>query len=134
MDDAVEPAELRAHRAGDVAEVVAARVGEIERQDRRLRMAGGDDFVVERFELAHDAAVQHDGGAARARRRSASGATEAAGGAGDQDRAAGEVDASGAWAAGSGIGRAAIGERGATADAGLARRATLAMIAIRRPR
>ena len=57
--------QLRADRAGDVAEVVGAGCGEVERQDRRLRMPGRDDLVVERLELAHDAPVQHDGGAAR---------------------------------------------------------------------
>ena len=49
-------------------------------------MAGGDDLVVQRLELAHDAPVQHDGRAlrrARARERRA----EAAGGAGDEDYA-----------------------------------------------
>ena len=65
MHDAVEPSELRAQRARDVAEIVAPGRGEIERQDRRLRMAGADDLVVERLELAHDASVQHDRGALR---------------------------------------------------------------------
>ena len=54
-------------------------------------MPGRDDLVVERLELAHDAAMQHDGGAAR-RAGERQRATETAGRAGDQDRAPGEVD------------------------------------------
>ncbi len=68
----------------------ALAVAKIERQDRRLRMPGRDDLVVERLELAHDAPVQHDRRAAR-RAGERERAAEAAGGAGDQDRAAGEI-------------------------------------------
>ena len=67
-------------------------------------MPGRDDLVVERFELAHDAPVQHDGRAVRGageRERPA----EPAGRAGDEDHAAGERVGCGARRRkGSGIG------------------------------
>ncbi len=65
VHDRVDPPVLRLQRARDVGEVLGARRREVERQDRRLRVSGVDDLVVERFELAHDASVQHDGRALR---------------------------------------------------------------------
>ena len=90
VHEAVEAPELRLQCARHVAEIVGGRLGEVERQDDGLRMLRGDDLVVERFELAHDAPVQDHRGAQRragARQRRA----EAAAGAGDRgsrDRAA----------------------------------------------
>jgi hypothetical protein len=69
MDEAIEPPELRVNRARDIAEIVGTGFGEIERKDRRLWMAGRNDFVVQRFEFSHDAAVQHERCAARRRNR-----------------------------------------------------------------
>ena len=42
----VDPAGLRLNRARDVGEILGLRSGEIERKDRRLRVARGDDLVV----------------------------------------------------------------------------------------
>jgi hypothetical protein len=75
---------------GDVAEVGSLGLREVERQDHRLGVAGRDDLVVELLEGRDRPAVQHDGGAARgacARERRA----DAAGRAGDQHDAFGEV-------------------------------------------
>ena len=91
MHEPVQAAELRAERGRDVAEIVGRGRREIERQDRRLRLSGRDDLVVERLELAHDAPVQHDRRAARGageRQRPA----EPAGGAGDHDDAPRQID------------------------------------------
>ena len=85
MHDRVEAPVLRLQRARDVGEVLGFGRREIERQDRRLGVAGRDDLVVERFELAHDAAVQHDRRAA-AQRRPARGPAKTAARAGDEDR------------------------------------------------
>ena len=76
---------LRLQRAFDIGEIRGLRRREVERQDHRLRMARGDDFVVERFELAFDAAVQHDRRAPPRRRARAR--AEAAGRARDEDDA-----------------------------------------------
>ena len=103
MHEPVETAELRADRAGDVAEIVGGRRGQIQRQDRRLRVTGGDDLVVDRLELADDAPVQHDGRAARGARERERPA-EAAGRTGDHDCAAGQVDVTGEGGGGQGHG------------------------------
>ena len=46
MDDRIDPAGLRLNCARDVGEILGLRCGEIERKDRRLRVARGDDLVV----------------------------------------------------------------------------------------
>ena len=104
VHDAVQPVQLRLDCAQRVGVVGGLGHGEVERQDRRFGVAGRDDLVVQRFELAHDPAVQHDrraGGGAGARERRA----EAAGGSGDQDHAAGEVDRGGFGQGGHGVDR-----------------------------
>ena len=63
MHESVQPAELCADRARDRAEIFGGRRGEVEREDRRLRMSGRDDLVVNGLELAHHAPVQHHRGA-----------------------------------------------------------------------
>ena len=65
MHETVEATELRLQGVRHVAEIVGGRLREIERQDDRFRMLRFDDFIVERFQLAHDAAVQDHGGAQR---------------------------------------------------------------------
>ena len=91
MDEAIEPTELRVNRARDIAEIVGTGFGEIERKDRRLRMARGNDFVVQRFEFSHDAAVQHERCAARSATECKR-VTQAAGRAGDQHDALRQID------------------------------------------
>ena len=88
----VEAAELRAQRPDGLADLVGAGGA---RSSGRIVGSGcacGHDLVVQRLEPAHDAAVQHDG---RAVRREGEGqrAAEAAGRAGDEDDATGEVGA-----------------------------------------
>ena len=92
VDDRVDAPVLRLQRAGDVGEILGLRGGQIERQDRGLRVSGGDDLVVERFELAHDATMQHDG---RALRRAGEGehASQSAAGTGNEHDAAVEQSA-----------------------------------------
>ena len=90
VHEAVETAELRAKRPGHVVVVDARGLSEVERKNRGLRMSRGDDLVVERLELAHDAAVQDDGRAPR-RTRERDRLPEAARRAGDQNGATGEV-------------------------------------------
>ena len=72
----------------DMFPFLGARHGKIERQDRRLGVSGGDDFVVERFELAHDSSVQHHG-------RALGGAGQRENAAQAASRARDEHDASG---------------------------------------
>src|SRR5262249_22801904 len=61
---------------------------------RRLRITCSNDLVVERFELAHDTRMQHDGRAVRGARQCQRTA-ESAGRAGDQDHALRQVDIDG---------------------------------------
>ncbi len=72
VDERVEAAELGVERIGDVGEVRRLRAREIERKDDRLGKLRRHDLVVQRLELADDAAVQDDRGAsacARERQR-----------------------------------------------------------------
>ena len=61
----VEPAELLLQRRRELLVFLGSGLLEVERQDRRPRMLGGDDRVVDRFELAHVASVQDHARAVR---------------------------------------------------------------------
>ena len=89
--ESVEPAELRTQCSGDIVVVGARRLSEVERKDRRLRMPGSDNLVVDRLELAHDASVQHDRGALSSTCQGQR-APETAAGARDEDGATGEIN------------------------------------------
>jgi hypothetical protein len=65
VHDRIDASMLRLQRARDVGEVLCSGRRKVEREDRRLGVSGADDFVVERFQLAHDASVQYDGRALR---------------------------------------------------------------------
>ncbi len=60
VHERVEPPELRVERARNIGEVGRFGACEVERKDHRLGQLRGHDFVVQRFELAHDAAVDDD--------------------------------------------------------------------------
>ena len=94
MHEPVEPAKLRADRTRHIVEIVGGCRGQVERQDRRLRMSGRHDLVVDRLQLAHDAPVQHDCGPARGAGER-EGLAEPARSAGYHDHAAGQIDIDG---------------------------------------
>ena len=60
MNDRIELAELSFDCRGGRLQLVRGRPREVEWEDRRFRSAGGDDRVVESFELADDATVQRN--------------------------------------------------------------------------
>jgi hypothetical protein len=61
VHDGVDASVLRLQCTCDVSEILGPRRREIERQDGWLRISGGGDLVVQRFELAHDSPVQYHG-------------------------------------------------------------------------
>ena len=63
MNDRIEAAQLRFECARHVREIIGACFRKIERQNDRLGMASSFDLVVERFQLAHNAPMQHNRGA-----------------------------------------------------------------------
>ena len=84
VDEGVETAELGIQRIRDIREIRRFRAREIERKDDRLGKVRRHDLVVQRLQLADDAAVHDDRGTsacARERQRLA----HAAGCARDQD-------------------------------------------------
>jgi len=79
----VESSELRVERARDIREIGGFRTREVERENDGFGRVRRDDLVVERFELAHDATVDHHG-SARSGTRERKSASYAAGSAGDE--------------------------------------------------
>ena len=65
MHDGIDAAVLRLQCTRDIGKVLRFGDREIERQNRRLRIIGGEDPVVQRFQLAYHPAVKNDRGALR---------------------------------------------------------------------
>ena len=99
LHERVESAELGFQRRGDVGEVRALGLGEVQRQYHRLAAAGGDDLVVERFDPLEMSRMQHDGGSPD-RQGAGDRRTESAGGPGNQHHSSievGEFGSVGSW-------------------------------------
>ncbi|MNN37626.1 hypothetical protein D3C81_1515830 [compost metagenome] len=84
MQQAVEVAELALDGGGEVVVLVLLGGFQIEREDRRLRPAGGFDLVVDLFQVL-DGLAQQDHRGAMGGEGARGGGTDATAGTGDQD-------------------------------------------------
>ena len=87
MDQPVELAEGVEQLVGQVVVVLLYRSFQVQRADRWLRVAGGLDFIIDRFQFAQGP-TQQDHGRAMGGAAQCAGAADAVAGAGNQDHAA----------------------------------------------